>query len=571
MTAASPGVSVPPWYGNDTETRDRILSKLRMARRRPASRDHWQFVVKRLRLWLGSADGKQVRPPCMLILDLYPNGALRAHKFPPNAVKDGRLATAWEMLEFLLDEVLTPQRENAASLRPASISFTNRNIARALADPVRFLVCEQVTQDLHALVSRAGSAAAEADCWSPPVLAEADGVREFMQRFAQNLIAKGKGASSTASEAPGLIQGLLAGGERRDGRPDNRYILQALPLSKCELLVGQYYCLAYALFHRKPWDELPESWLFRVESICVEQVMQRPVAERWRRHVRFLAVLGGETPGFVGLPSVRAARKRYAASMRRLKKETEEGSSTVSEAESLDAPLYLPSEAVSSVSADSIPDVVLCAFTGQIISGPNANRCSRCKSAYYIDEEAQRADWSRHATECDAIAQLSASAAAVSLRPGAPECPQISRPFWRYAELVHIYMEESSLTFDDLDAIEEYAWPVARDARNGWPVPFVTVGGHALPRPSVERPNLEELSWMIAVMEWMLEHQGIARLRSGMQMGRWQNDSISSSAAAGQQSAQHVVLLSVEPVEDMKQTAISRYCAEPSASTAAIG
>jgi hypothetical protein len=178
----------------------------------------------------------------MLILDLYPNGALRAHKFPPNAVKDGRLAAAWEMLEFLLDEVLTPQRENAASLRPASISFTNRNIARALADPVRFLVCEQVTQDLHALVSRAGSAAAEADCWSPPVLAEADGVREFMQRFAQNLIAKGKGASSTASEAPGLIQGLLAGGERRDGRQDNRYILQALPLSKCELLVGQYYC-----------------------------------------------------------------------------------------------------------------------------------------------------------------------------------------------------------------------------------------------------------------------------------------------------------------------------------------
>lgn len=554
MTATTSRPRVQHWHGADAETRDRVVSKLRAAKRLPQSRDQWQFLVKRLRLWLTRADGRQVRPPCMLIIDLYPHGALRAHRFPENATTEAELPVVSEALEFILDEMLAPQREGVMSARPSSISFASQGLAEALALPLGYLLCDQVSGEAGSQETERYLTSKGANAWRPSVLVEAEGVREFMHRFAENLVAKGKGATSTASESPGLIQTLMSGGERRDGAAAHRYRLRSLSSPEAEAVVAHYYRLACLMYERKPWDTVSESWLFRVESVCDEQALVGPGPVALRMHTRFLVVLGGNAPGFVGLPSVRAARKRYAASIRqRIGASTKTGTAAQhNESDEPTTPLYTPSEVVASLSEDDIPDVVLCAHTGRVIPGPYAYRCSRCKRAYYVDSEAQKADWQRHAPECEAIANAKTSASESSILD-ARDLSLITRNFWRYAELVHLYMEESALCFDDLDAIEENGWPIAARSSNAWPVPFVTIGGGSLPRPLVERPNLEELSWMIALMEWILEQQGAEQLRAGMQMPPWRNNEIWPSGAEHERTRPHVRMVSIEPVEDMSR------------------
>jgi hypothetical protein len=555
MTAQAARHKEQQWCGDDAETKSRILAKLRTAKRLIQSQEQWQFLNKRLRVWLATPDGKQVRPPVMLIIDLYPHGALRAHRFPENATSKATLPTACEALEFILDEMLTPQRDSAVSARPANISFTSHELAELLSEPLGYLLRDELHERTEVVETDPDRMGSMKLVWRPSVLAEAEGVREFMRRFAENLVAKGKGATSTASESPGLIQTLMLGGERRDGFGAQRYVLRPLAVSDATAAVAIYYRLACLWYERRPWEHVHESWLFRVESICGAQAFTGSVPEALRRHMRFLVVLGGEAPGFVGLPSVRAARKRYASSVC-ARKEANASPGICTDSQELaqsGTPSYTPSDVVASLSEDNIPDVVLCAYTGRVIPGPYAYRCSRCKNAYYLDREAQKADWQRHAPECESMATSHALASELThLAKQGP--PLIFRHFWRYAEVVQLYMEESALCFDDLDAIEEHNWPIANKGLHAWPVPFVTVGGHSMPRPSVERPNLEELSWMIAIMSWMLEHQGIEQLQTGMQMPTWKNEEHGAVGADSNHCAVCVQVISVEAVEDMAQT-----------------
>eukprot|EP00166_Cyanidium_caldarium_P000462 ctg_1175.g378 len=271
-----------------------------------------------------------------------------------------------------------------------------------------------------------------------------------MVRFAEKLVAQGKGTSSLAAEQPGLVDAVRERGHS----------------AAAIALVARYFRTAAAWYRRAPWTRIPDRWLFRVET---------PTDSGGHSfQTFFVAILGGRTPGLVAMPSVRGARKRYQASVK--------GADATADA------------------ADDIPDTVFCAHTGHVLPGPYAWRCSRCHAAYYLDESAQRADWRRHAPECDRIVAAPEPASASSTA----DTVRIQRPFWCQVELVHMYMEESALPFDDLDAIGEHQWPIAEPPGASWPVPFVTRSGPALLQPKVERPTRHQLEWLTDMLEWML-------------------------------------------------------------------
>lgn len=481
--------------------------KLAAARRLPQHRDQWQYVTKPLRLWAESPSGETIRPRCLLVLELYPRGQLRAHRFAEDPARAADRLSAEQVLRFLLDEMLAPQREGDERHRPASVSFVDRELAHALAEPLRRVLAPAAEEEADEVDEEGqrrqgvGGRGGKARQWTPPVLVEADGVRDFMKKYAENMVSKGKGVVTPASEQDGLLRSLASGGAGGDNADDVR-------------LVGRFFELAAELYRRAPWTErlVPESALFRIEH--------RGAARDNRSDVWFLAVLGSEggdrqnAAGFVGLPSVRAARKRWRAAATTAARKGGKDEGGVDDADNTEVP-YVPAAASSAghhdddgddVDADGIPlpVTVFCAYSGDVLPGPYALRCSHCRAAYYRDQAAQRADWPRHAAECRAPARATASSPDQT-RSVAP----IKRPFWRQSERVMLYMDESALPFDDLDDIEAHAWPVVTDRAHGsYPVPFVTVSGGALLQPKVTRPGRRELRWMIDVMQWMVTEEG---------------------------------------------------------------
>uniref|UniRef100_A0A6T6B3W4 MYND-type domain-containing protein n=1 Tax=Compsopogon caeruleus TaxID=31354 RepID=A0A6T6B3W4_9RHOD len=199
---------------------------------------------------------------------------------------------------------------------------------------------------------------------------------------------------------------------------------------------------------RQPWKIIPEN----VGLFCYysgERVV--------------VTVLGsaGRSQGFAVTRSPRAAKHKYRKAM------------------GLDLTDYGPTMRMLCGSCGTEPE-----------AGSNSHRCAGCRSIFYCNENCQSRDWTAmHWNECD------------KLKRG--DLDFVSRACWALRELVVLFMEESAVPFDDLDALEKYNWPTGEPPQSHL-IPFVNITNLGF-EPRIERPTPEELTMIRCIADGISE------------------------------------------------------------------
>jgi hypothetical protein len=392
-----------------------------------------QVVPVQLRAWVVDQNDAVCRPYYMACLELYPRGkVLNARIHSPASVRPDAAALA----NFLLDHVLEPPA-GAERQRPTHVSFIEDEVVEA---------CAPIMSKLRI------------ECG---MLTLADGVTDYVRMFSDKLVKLERASRGDASEQPGILSvpGVTVKGATA-------------------LMAG-----AVAMHRAAPWDAVKES--IALEALVPVPPGARPTGGAKSRKLRvYVSVLGsgGSVVGFAVMAGLDALRSKYRRSeqgaLAGLRLDDDGEDDTAEGKTSLESPTATLGE-------------LLCARCGfRVGEGVDADgcryvhRCGGCKRLLYCDEQCQRLDWGlRHRDECSAAA---ADRDYVFVR---------EEWGWLRRELALLFVDPTSVPFDDLDAAAEHSWPHVVDAAPPLhPMAYVTVEGDGdASTRRVVRPTADEV------------------------------------------------------------------------------
>jgi MYND finger len=395
-----------------------------------------QIVPVSLRVWVVDQDDVVCRPFYSAVLELYPRGkVLGARMHSPASRQPGADA----LLDFLLDHMLTPPTGEPRQ-RPTNVSFIDEKVFAAVAPVLSRLRIEG------------------------DVLTLADGVADYVRMFSDKLVKMDRASRGDAAEYPGLLS------------------VPGVTPDAALMLMNN----AVAMYRDEPWKRIRES--IALEVIIPQTSSGSRANSRSVKY--FMSVLGsnGTVKGVAIMASLTSLREKYRRSASGARGDRNLGDSSDEEEEEGG-----PGVATAASGAGTLGKGVgelLCARCGLRVGedfDPDGsrfvNRCGACKRLLYCDEECQRADWGlRHREEC--------SVAAVD------KDYLFHRVEWAWLkrELALLYVDPTSVPFDDLDSAAEHQWPIIDDASPPLhPMAFVTIEGATQGSRKVDRPTSDEV------------------------------------------------------------------------------
>lgn len=277
----------------------------------------------------------------------------------------------------------------------------------------------------------------------------ADGVRDYVATFSDKLVKMERASRGDSAEQPGLLS--VAGVTAESA--------------------GGLMRRAVGMYRAEPWAKVRE-------SLSIEAVVPSMPGGKVRKLRYYVSVLGsgGKVVGFAVMASLEALREKWKRSTEGAMGDLSLGEDDEEEQASPEAKL----------------GELLCAHCGHRV-GETAeedgckyvHRCGACQRLLYCDEQCQKLDWGRrHREECSSAL--------------ADKDFVFRRDEWTWLrrELALLFVDPTSVPFDDLDAGEEHGWPSIEDASPPlYPIAFVTIegpGGSAAGR-RVDRPTAEEV------------------------------------------------------------------------------
>ncbi|PXF45719.1 hypothetical protein BWQ96_04487 [Gracilariopsis chorda] len=300
----------------------------------------------------------------------------------------------------------------------------------------------------------------------------ADGLSDYVKRFSDKMISDDRATRSDTSERPGLLSVPHVSAS----------LISKLTTAACKMYAAQ------------PWRNIAEHLALRVLL---------PADSEKRRQRFFLTVLGSDEKimGFALMPSLHDLRSKYRRAVLHrtdgLEDDGEQGRIA--------------------------PDVLVCASCGRRVEEQLAedgrrfvHRCAACKRLLYCDETCQRRDWAqRHRSECETAA---ADAEYVFRR---------DEWGWLKRELVCLFVDPTSVPFDDLDGFELFKWPFVREQSPPlYPLTFASVQGFTT---RVALPTKKEIEVMIDIARTLTEcvrpppKDGVIHLASGVSISVAEN------------------------------------------------
>lgn len=338
--------------------------------------------------------------------------------------------SAGAMLEFLVDHMLEPPTGERRQ-RPTHVSFTDQ----ALVD-----ICSSALEKMRIEGGH---------------LSLADGVSDYVKMFSDKMVKMDRASRGDASERPGI---LSAPGIQADK-------VTALMKSSVEM------------YKAAPWKRL-------LESIALEATMPALGGKGSQRLKYYVSVLGsdGKATGFAVMASLATLRAKYIRAVSGVPGGLHSSGGD-------DSNGTADGSSVSSGGKRSVGEL-LCAGCGCRVGEQTERdgaryvyRCGGCKRLLYCDEDCQRRDWAlRHREEC---AQAAAD----------PEYAFRREEWaWLQRELALLFVDPTSIPFDDLDAAAEHKWPCIDTAAPPlYPIAFVTIDNAVAAARRFDRPTPEEL------------------------------------------------------------------------------
>jgi MYND finger len=282
----------------------------------------------------------------------------------------------------------------------------------------------------------------------------ADGVEDYVKKFSDKLVSTDRASRGDAAERPGLLS-----------------VPGVTNQAALKLMTD-----AVAMYRVAPWKRV-------AEHIALQVTLPPPLGSKMRRLKYFATVLGSDEKalGFALVPSLTTLRTKYRRAM----------SGALAGIDDIDDADPDAGAAGGSLAVGEL----LCAGCGQRVGEEErdgaryVDRCGGCKRLLYCDDECQRRDWAlRHREEC----RLAGADADFIFRR--------DEWAWMRRELALLFVNPTSIPFDDLDAGAANDWPFIGDATPPlYPMAFVTVDSPTAAGRRVDRPSAEELRIMSLV------------------------------------------------------------------------
>jgi MYND finger len=340
------------------------------------------------------------------------------------------------LVHFLLDHLLNPPKGEPRE-RPTHVSFID----------------EDVVKDCGAVMAKLRLEGGH--------LTLADGVTDYVRMFSDKLVKMERASRGDTSEHPGILS--VSGVTVKAGM---------------DLMTR-----AVEMYRAAPWKRIDE-------CIALEATVPASASSKARKSRFYISVLGsgGKVVGFAVMASLDALRAKYRRSKEGvLAKLNLDDDDDDEDADSNEGKTISGSPVAAS-------GELLCAACGCRVGEEvesdgcrYVHRCGGCRRLLYCDEQCQQLDWGqRHNNECETAA--------------ADKEFIFHRDEWTWLrrELALLFVDPTSVPFDDLDAANEHGWPHIENASPPLhPMAFVTIEGNGDPsQRRVDRPTADEVRVM---------------------------------------------------------------------------
>lgn len=424
-----------------------LISLLDVARRVPSDKVVLQIAALQARVWAADASDMAVRPWYLLCLELYPRGTVINHAI---SELPGQKPPADEMFLFLLRHISHPP-EGEKCVRPTDVSFIDASVTQVVAPHLTRIGIRCDTLTL------------------------ADGAIDYIKRYSDRLVERGRATRSDAAERPSL--------------------LSAPHVTPSQ--VGDFMKAAVAMFNAAPWTRIPE-------HVALQIRLPSPSTEDLYRQRYYVTILGSDKKvfGFALVASLTMLRDKYRRVMGKRTGDIDSSSDV--------RPIA--------------SDVFVCAACGRRVgedSGADhyVNRCAGCHRLLYCDEKCQRADWRlRHRGECQ------------EARQNRNYLFRREQWAWLDRELALLFLDPTAIPFDDLDAFSTHSWQfVADQSPPLYPLAFASVQASDGVTTRRGLPTAEELVVMTLVAQGLTEcvstppSDGILHLANGTSISLAEN------------------------------------------------
>lgn len=286
-----------------------------------------------------------------------------------------------------------------------------------------------------------------------------DGIDDYVRLFSNKLLEMDRASRGEASERPGMlsVKGVT---------PE----------------MGSKLCqAALRMYRAAPWRRIPEHVALEIWLPSIE-------GEGQYRDRYYVTVLGSDEKafGFALMPSLGELRAKYRRAVL---------SKTGGEWEEED-------EGEDNGVGKLRHDIMVCGACGKRVGDAVMNdgiryvdRCGGCKRLLYCGKRCQKLDWrARHRQECQ---QATSDPGYVFKR---------EEWAWLNRELALLFLDPTSIPFDDLDASAQYEWKFVDDSSPPlYPMPFVTVQGSTSALNRMDRPTPNELTYMRLIASALTE------------------------------------------------------------------
>eukprot|EP00172_Hildenbrandia_rubra_P004430 Plantae.Rhodophyta-Hildenbrandia_rubra.ctg8962.p1 GENE.Plantae.Rhodophyta-Hildenbrandia_rubra.ctg8962~~Plantae.Rhodophyta-Hildenbrandia_rubra.ctg8962.p1 ORF type:complete len:447 (+),score=55.45 Plantae.Rhodophyta-Hildenbrandia_rubra.ctg8962:127-1467(+) len=277
----------------------------------------------------------------------------------------------------------------------------------------------------------------------------ADGVDDFVRKLSKGLVDKGKATRGDAAERPGLL------------------ISEGITASMMKEFMGK--CVE--LFRNAPWDAVDESLAVEVTFPKEATTIQNPL---------YATILGStkKIQGLALMATLNALRAKFKSAR------------GLEDANSDDT-----------TQENRVLGVLVCAFCGKRTDRGKkdgalfVNRCGGCKRLLYCDRSCQKRDWGkRHRFECLQARDVDYV---------------FKRDEWAWLrrELAILFVDPTTMPFDDLDAIRAHSMPFLEDQSPPlYPLAFVTKTDSGLYANKMTRPTSTELLLLSMTCDALIEN-----------------------------------------------------------------
>jgi len=435
-----------------------------------------------LRLWADDS-GLAIRPWYQVILELYPRGkVVNQYLGKPPGVQPSSTSLFTALCKHILEPPNGEER-----LRPTDISIVKGTFSPKAEESFRKAVATLGGNNIKF-----------------EVLTVADGVREYISKFSDRLVEMEKGTRSDGSERAGMLS--MISSEQ----------------------AGELVHSAVAMHGSQPWKNI-------MDTVALKMWVPNTQGHSKGRNkgdLMYVSVLGKDedsVKGFAIMPTLAGLRAKYRRHNKTVLDSLEEEVNADGNTNG--------NEEKKKIDLKELLDKLVCAYCGSRVipiemetckvvpggkeasntngfgnkemngngnpgstangsssNGTYINRCGGCRKVMYCDSECQKKDWKlRHRSECKAASE---DAEYTFKRP---------EWGWQTRELALLFVDPTSIPFDDLDSFEKFDWPTIPPTDDEVPLipyAFVTVISDNLGiPPRVERPDEREANILKTVAQ----------------------------------------------------------------------